>query len=101
MPFSVSASVMYMAHGEKGRSTDPERYSLDDMATVERINMLSPTGIAEHTLAFSLEGDFRLCRYFSFHCGAAYSHRWNYRNESGVSRDNVQLMLGCVISYSI
>ncbi|MDY5931710.1 MAG: hypothetical protein SPJ34_06755 [Candidatus Ornithospirochaeta sp.] len=99
--FTVSASVMYMAHGEKGRGTDPERYSFDDMATVERINMLSPTGIAEHTLALSLEGDFRLCRYFSIHGGAAYAHRWNYRNESGVSRDNVQLMLGCVVSYSI
>lgn len=97
----VTARVFYMAHGEKGRGTDKNNYNFSGIDSKETINTLSPTGIVEHTLALSAECDWTLSDFVSLYGGAAYSYRWNYRNEEGRNVGNLQTAFGVKLSYTL
>lgn len=96
----VTARVFYMAHGEKGRGSNINNYNFSGIDSKETINTPSPTGIVEHTLALSAECDWTLSDFVSLYGGAAYSYRWNYRNEEGRNVGNLQTAFGVKLSYT-
>ncbi|MGN1190015.1 MAG: hypothetical protein ACI4SL_06445, partial [Candidatus Ornithospirochaeta sp.] len=97
----VTARIFYMAHGEKGRGTNKDNYNFTGIDSIETINTLSPTGIVEHTFAVSAECNWTLTEYISLYGGAAYSYRWNYKNEEGRNVGNLQTAFGVKLSYTL
>lgn len=91
--FSISGSMFYMAHGEKGRGSDPSNYTFDDIDDMANMNRLSLFGEVEHTLSLTLEGEVQIFPFLSLSASVAYSYRWNYRNQRGLTLSNLQ---GCV-----
>ena len=97
----ITSRVLYMAHGEKGRGTSINNYNFSGLDSKETINNLSPTGVVEHTFAFSAECDWTLSEFVSLYGGAAYSYRWNYRNEKERNVGNLQTAFGVKLSYTV
>ena len=97
--WSVSSSVLYMAHGEKGRGTDVKNYTFEGIDTVDDVWRLALTGTVEHTLVLKAEGEVALWKYLSLSLGAAYSYRWNYRNTEGKTFSNLQAYVGFTLSW--
>lgn len=97
----LRARVFYMAHGEKGRGSDDNNYNFSGLDSKETINTLSPTGIVEKTFAVSAECDWTLSEFVSLYCGAAYSYRWNYRNQEGINLGNLQTAFGVKLTYTL
>ncbi len=100
---SLSASTLYMAHGEKGRGSNPSNYTFDgidvnSLDEIDRLSALSLYGTIEHTLVVKAEGEVKVWNYISLSLGAAYSYRWNYRNISGLRFGNLQAYVGFRIS---
>lgn len=92
--FSLSSSVMYMAHGEKGRGEDEANYTFDGIGSLSDVNRIALTGTVEHTLVIKAEAEVQLLSYLSFTLGGAYQYRWNYRNKADLSFSNLQLYIG-------
>lgn len=97
----VSSSILYMMHGEKGRGFSIENYNFSGLDTLETINVMSPTGVVEHTLVAKVEGDYIINDYVSIYGGAAFSSFWNYHNEEGKDFTNLQTALGVKLKYSL
>ena len=97
----VSSSLFYMMHGEKGRGSDINNYNFSGLDTLETINVMSPTGVVEHTLVAKVEGDYIINDYVSIYGGAAFSSFWNYRNVEGKDFTNLQTALGVKLKYSL
>ena len=98
---NVTSRVIFMAHGEKGRGTDKNNYNFSGLDSKETINTLSPTGVVEHTFAISVECNWTISEFVSLYGGAAYSYRWNYRNEKGRNVGNLQTAFGVKLSYTV
>ena len=90
-----------MMHGEKGRGSDINNYNFSGLDTLETINVMSPTGVVEHTLVAKVEGDYIINDYVSIYGGAAFSSFWNYHNEEGKDFTNLQTALGVKLKYSL
>ncbi|MGN1189921.1 MAG: hypothetical protein ACI4SL_05950, partial [Candidatus Ornithospirochaeta sp.] len=99
--YELSGRVFYMAHGEKGRGDKAENYTFDGFNTVDTVSNYLLSGIVEHSLVLSLEGDYSFSDYLSIHTGFAYSHQWNYRNQKGENRDNFQCILGFKVKAGV
>ena len=97
----ISSSLFYMVHGEKGRGFSIENYNFSGLDTLETINVMSPTGVVEHTLVAKVEGDYIINDYVSIYGGAAFSSFWNYRNVEGKDFTNLQTALGVKLKYSL
>ena len=97
----VSSSILYMMHGEKGRGFSINNYNFSGLDTLETINVMSPTGVVEHTLVAKVEGDYIINDYVSIYGGAAFSSFWNYRNVEGKDFTNLQTALGVKLKYSL
>ena len=97
----ISSSLFYMMHGEKGRGFIIENYNFSGLDTLETINVMSPTGVVEHTLVAKVEGDYIINDYVSIYGGAAFSSFWNYRNVEGKDFTNLQTALGVKLKYSL
>ena len=97
----LSGRVMYMAHGEKGRGDKAENYTFEGFNTKDTVSDYSLFGVIEHNLILSIEGDYRLSQYLSIHSGFAYSHQWNFMNQDGVARDNLQCVFGFKLKVNI
>ena len=97
----ISSSLFYMMHGEKGRGFSIENYNFSGLDTLETINVMSPTGVVEHTLVAKVEGDYIINDYVSIYGGAAFSSFWNYRNVEGKDFTNLQTALGVKLKYSL
>ena len=98
---NISSSLFYMMHGEKGRGFSIENYNFSGLDTLETINVMSPTGVVEHTLVAKVEGDYIINDYVSIYGGAAFSSFWNYRNVEGKDFTNLQTALGVKLKYSL
>ena len=98
---NISSSLFYMMHGEKGRGYDVNNYNFAGIETIETLNVLSPTGVVEHTLVAKVEGDYIINDYVSIYGGAAFSSFWNYRNVEGKDFTNLQTALGVKLKYSL
>ncbi len=96
--FSIKGSLFYMAHGEKGRGDKKENYTLDGIDNEESLWRLSLYGVIEHTFALKAEGTVKIMDYMSLSLGAAYSYRWNFRNNPGATFGNLQSYIGFTIS---
>ena len=96
--FSIKGSLFYMAHGEKGRGDKKENYTLDGIDDEESLWRLSLYGVIEHTFALKAEGTVKILDYMSLSLGAAYSYRWNFRNNPGSTFGNLQSYVGFTIS---
>lgn len=96
--YNVSSSVMYMAHGEKGRGSDYSNYTFDGIDKKEDVNRLSLTGTIEHSFIYKTEAEIQLRDYLSFSFGGAYQHRWNYMNTENKKYSNLQLFVGLKLS---
>ena len=96
--FTVSSSLFYMAHGQKGRGEKEENYTFDGINTIDDVWRLALTGTVEHTLVIKAEGEWIIWKYLSLSLGAAYSYRWNYRNEEGKTFSNLQAYVGFTLS---
>ncbi len=96
--FSLSGAVFYMAHGEKGRGTNPSNYNFDGIDDVGNMNRLPLFGTVEHTLVLKAEGEVQIFPFLSVSAGAAYSCRWNYRNTYGLTLSNLQGYVGVKLS---
>lgn len=92
--FEFSGRAFYMAHGEKGRGDKAENYTFEGFNTADTARDYSLSGIVEHSFIFSFEGSYAFCDYFSIRSGLAYSHQWNFRNQKGLERDNIQCVFG-------
>ncbi len=98
--FTLSSSLFYMAHGEKGRGEDEKNYTFDGIDTIDDVWRLALTGTVEHTLVIKAEGEWVIWKYLSLSLGAAYSYRWNYRNREGKTFSNLQGYVGFTLSSS-
>lgn len=99
--YNVSGRVLYMAHGEKGRGDKAENYTFDGYNTADTVSDYSLSGVIEHSFVVSLEGEYYFCDYFSIHSGFAYSRQWNYRNQEGEDRNNLQCVLGFKVKAGV
>ena len=97
----ISSSLFYMMHGEKGRGSDINNYNFSGLDTLETINVMSPTGVVEHTLVAKVEGDYIINDYVSIYGGAAFCSFWNYHNVEGKDFTNLQTALGVKLKYSL
>ena len=97
LEFSVKSALMYMMHGEKGRGGNVSNYTFDGIDGIDDVNRIALTGIVEHTFCVSLEGSYSILRWPSVSGGAAYSYRWNFRNEAGRTFGNLQAYVGVSI----
>ena len=88
--FSLSSSVMYMAHGEKGRGENEANYTFDGIDSLSDVNRIALTGTIEHTLVIKAEAEVQLLSYLSVKFGGAYQYRWNYRNRADLTFSNLQ-----------
>ena len=92
--FSLSSSLMYMAHGTKGRGQNEANYTFDGINKKEDVNKLSLTGTIEHSFIYKIETEIQLRERLSFSFGGAYQYRWNYRNVENKNYSNLQLFVG-------
>ena len=99
--YELSGRIFYMAHGEKGRGDKAENYTFDGYNTADTVSDYSLSGIIEHSLVLSLEGDYSFSDYLSIHSGFAYSYQWNYRNQKGENRNNLQCVLGFKVKAGV
>lgn len=97
LEYSVASALMYMMHGEKGRGSNVLNYTFDGIDGIEDVNRMALTGVVEHTLCVSLEGSYSILPWLSVSGGAAYSYRWNFRNEAGRTFGNLQAYIGVSI----
>lgn len=98
--YSVKASTLYMAHGEKGRGNNPANYTFDGIDKLENVKTLGLYGTVEHTLVVKAEGEVKVWEYLSLSLGAAYSYRWNWKNTEGRTFGNLQAYVGFRLSTS-
>ena len=84
-------------HGEKGRGGNVSNYTFDGIDGIDDVNRIALTGIVEHTFCVSLEGSYSILPWLSVSGGAAYSYRWNFRNEAGRTFGNLQAYVGVSI----
>ncbi len=99
--YTISSSLFYMAHGEKGRGTKLSNYTFEGLNGVDTYKTKAPSGIVEHTALFSVVGEYRLSSLFSFSLGGAYSYIWNYMNEEGTNKSSLEVVFGATISWDI
>ncbi len=97
LEYSITSALMYMMHGEKGRGGNVSNYTFDGIDGIDDVNRIALTGIVEHTFCVSLEGSYSILRWLSVSGGAAYSYRWNFRNEAGRTFGNLQAYVGVSI----
>lgn len=97
LEFSVKSALMYMMHGEKGRGGNVSNYTFDGIDGIDDVNRIALTGIVEHTFCVSLEGSYSILPWLSVSGGAAYSYRWNFRNEASRTLGNLQAYVGVSI----
>ncbi len=98
--YSVKASALYMAHGQKGRGANPENYTFAGINQLENVKTLGLYGTVEHTLVVKAEGEVKVWEYLSLSLGAAYSYRWNWKNTEGRTFGNLQAYVGFRLSTS-
>lgn len=99
--YTLSYSLFYMAHGEKGRGTKLSNYTFEGINKPDTYKTKAPSGIVEHTALVSLVGEYRLSSLFSFSLGGAYSYIWNYMNEEGRNKSSFEVVFGATISWGI
>lgn len=97
LEYSITSALMYMMHGEKGRGGNVSNYTFDGIDGIDDVNRIALTGIVEHTLCVSLEGSYSILPWLSVSGGAAYSYRWNFRNEASRTLGNLQAYVGVSI----
>lgn len=97
LEYSITSALMYMMHGEKGRGGNVSNYTFDGIDGIDDVNRIALTGIVEHTFCVSLEGSYSILPWLSVAGGAAYSYRWNFRNEVGRTFGNLQAYIGVSI----
>lgn len=96
--YSLSSSIMYMAHGAKGRGESASNYTFDEIDKREDVNRVALTGTVEHSLIYKAEAELQLRDYLSFSFGGAYQYRWNYMNTANKNYSNLQLFVGLKLS---
>lgn len=99
--YTISSSLFYMAHGEKGRGTKLSNYTFEGLNTVDTYKTKAPSGIVEHTALVSLVGEYRISSLFSFSLGGAYSYVWNYLNEEGRNKSSLEVVFGLTVTWDI
>lgn len=97
LEYSITSALMYMMHGEKGRGGNVSNYTFDGIDGIDDVNRIELTGVVEHTLCVSIEGACHILPWLSVSGGAAYSYRWNFRNEVGRTFGNLQAYIGVSI----
>ena len=93
--WSASASLLYRIHGEKGieRGYWPKQNQSNKIA--DGIEVMTPSGIPEHTLEFEVSGKYQLNDNLSLNAAIMNRMQWNYHNERGVSKYSIQTAFGC------
>ncbi len=99
--FSLETSLMYMAHGEKGRGRNLNAYTFDGIDSPSTYRTMAPSGIVEHTALLSLTGSYGINEYVSLSLGGAYSYMWNAGNTEGKEKGSLALCFGCTFSYDV
>lgn len=89
--WSVGGNLFYMAHGEYGK--DGKMNNRDDAKPK------APSGTVEHTLALTVDGSYFIMDNLELTAGVYASYRWNYHNEDGVNRGDIQAAVG--LSWTI
>lgn len=97
LEYSITSALMYMMHGEKGRGVNVSNYTFDGIDGIGDVNRIELTGVVEHTLCVSIEGACHILPWLAVSGGAAYSYRWNFRNEDGRTFGNLQAYVGVSI----
>ncbi len=97
---SVSGRLQYMAHGEKGRGSDYSNYDFSGIDSETTMNRMPLEGEeVEHTVSFTLEGEYSVLDWLSFYAGAGFAYRIN-ENFSGKNGFNVQFALGATVALN-
>ena len=93
--WSVGAKLLYMAHGEYGKNHEED----GGMNNMDKADPSTPSGVVEHTLSLTVDGSYHILDNLEL-TGAVYaSYKWNYHNEKGVERGDVQAAIG--LSWTI
>ena len=80
-----------MAHGEYGK--DGKKNNMD------KADPSTPSGVVEHTLSLTVDGSYFIMDNLELTAGVYASYRWNYHNEDGVNRGDIQAAVG--LSWTI
>ena len=102
--WTIGGKLLYMAHGEYGYKSylDPEKdkdkYE-SGLNNMDKADPSTPSGVVEHTLALTVDGSYHILDNLEL-TGALYaSYKWNYHNEKGINRGDVQAAIG--LSWTI
>lgn len=102
--WTVGGKLLYMAHGEYGYKSylDPEKdkdkYE-SGLNNMDKADPSTPSGVVEHTLSLTVDGSYHILDNLEL-TGALYaSYKWNYHNEKGINRGDVQAAIG--LSWTI
>ena len=99
--YNLSGRAFYMAHGEKGRGSKPENYTFAGFNTADTATSYKLSGVVEHSFVVSFEGRYSFSDNFSIRSGFAYSYQWNFRNQKGENRNNLQCVLGFALKMGV
>ena len=99
--YSLKSSILYMAHGEKGRGDNLNNYTFDGIDSRATFNSKAPYGTVEHTILLSLESSININENVSLSLGGAWSCVFNHLNEKGRNKDSLQLVFGVTVKTSV
>ena len=95
--WDVSGSMMYKVHGEHGIKWN--YWSQNDSNRVEEggsFDFSTPTGVPEHTLAFTAGGGYEIIEGLKVSVAATAFFQWNYHNQQDVFKASTQCAIGLV-----
>jgi hypothetical protein len=95
--FTVATQLLYKAHGQCGIEWYSSQSQVFETGK-DNLNRMSPTGIVEHTLQWTVNGTLSVSQGVRFGCEFGIIHRENNRNVAGASWTDVQLAVSATVN---
>ena len=93
--WDVSGSILYKVHGSHGIKRNYwDQNNSNRIEEGETFSFLTPTGIAEHTLAFTIGGGYEIIKGLDLDGKAITALQWNYHNQANKFKTSVQFAIG-------
>jgi hypothetical protein len=95
--FTVATQLLYKAHGQCGIEWYSSQSQVFETGK-DNLNRMSPTGIVEHTLQWTVNGTLSVSQGVRLGCELGIIHRENNRNVAGASWTDVQLAVSATVN---
>ena len=92
--WNVSGAILYKVHGNNGiRRNYWDQNDSNRVDKGESFDFITPTGIAEHTLAITVGGGYEIIKNLDLEGKAMTAFQWNYHNQRNVFKASVQFAI--------